>query len=323
MASAVVFWSGHQSSVDRLARSVADRLAQPVAQTGEEGRMMRKKAAVVALAGLALGVSPARAGSIGNAETVALSMIASAGLMSLGCYALALNTEEVDEGYARRGFFVGAAASYARQNFSDSSVVNLVDGELQDNLQQLRETGAFTPNSPPDDPLPGVYTVGLTSLDNDVWAGGGRGGYRCHPYVATELQFERLANFKGSLMETDIPTNDKVRSFDLKLQPLVVTSNAKGYLLTGRYQPYVLGGVGFMRMDAKSFDTTTTPGTIAGFAGHASNLEVRVALRFGAGLDFYVTDNIVMTAEGSYLMPTGKLDGLDYYSFGLGMQYRF
>jgi opacity protein-like surface antigen len=48
-----------------------------------------------------------------------------------------------------------------------------------------------------------------------------------------------------------------------------------------------------------------------------------LALRFGAGLDFYVNRNVVVSAEASYLMPTGKLDGMDYYSFGLGLQYRF
>ena len=46
-------------------------------------------------------------------------------------------------------------------------------------------------------------------------------------------------------------------------------------------------------------------------------------MRLGGGLDFYLTENVVITAEGSYLMPTGKLDGLDYYSFGVGLQYRF
>jgi len=287
--------------------------------------MMLKKAAVVGLAGLALGVAPANADSFGNEATVALTMISGGGVMSLGCMAIALLTEEKDEGYDRRGFFVGASASYARENFSDSSIVGLVGGEVQSNLQLLRGTPIQTdpPTNPPTFIDPGNYTFSVSNLDNDAFGGGGRGGYRCHSYVATELQFEQLANFNASLPETDIPMNDKVRNFDLELETLVFTTNVKGYLLTGRYQPYVLGGVGFMRMETKARDATTTPGPIVGVAAQQSDITVKVALRFGAGLDFYVTDNIVATLEGSYLIPTGELSGLDYYSFGLGLQYRF
>jgi hypothetical protein len=31
----------------------------------------------------------------------------------------------------------------------------------------------------------------------------------------------------------------------------------------------------------------------------------------------------VVSAEASYLLPTGKLEELDYYSIGLGVQFRF
>jgi hypothetical protein len=52
---------------------------------------------------------------------------------------------------------------------------------------------------------------------------------------------------------------------------------------------------------------------------------------------FYITENVLASAEFSYLMPTGKLEDLDYYSMmptgkledldyysiGVGLQYRF
>jgi opacity protein-like surface antigen len=74
-------------------------------------------------------------------------------------------------------------------------------------------------------------------------------------------------------------------------------------------------------MESKARDATG--GTLEGVAPQASDRTVSVAMRFGGGLDFYITENIVATAEGSYLMPTGSLDNLDYYQFGLGLQYRF
>jgi opacity protein-like surface antigen len=290
--------------------------------------MKLKKAAVIGFASLALGVSPAAAGSIGDGSTVALTMVGGGGLMAIGCMAIALLTqdeEEEEEGYDRRGFYLGLSASYARQNFSDSDVVNLVDGELQDNLRLLRGTPVLgdpeeNPPIPPGDR--GVYTFDLLDdMEDDVFGVLGRGGYRCHPYISAELQFEALADFDGTIRENGTPSNDWARNFDLELETLVFTDNLKGHLLTGRTQPFVLLGMGFMRMESKAHDASG--GLISGRAAQASERTVNVAFRYGAGLDFYLTKNVVMSAEGSYLMPLGKLDGLDYYQFGVGLQYRF
>jgi len=284
--------------------------------------MMLKQAAVIGLTAIALGVSPAAADSIGNGSKVALTMAGGGGLVSIGCMAIALLTEddeaeEAEDSYDRRGFFVSLSGSYARENFSDSDVVNLVDGELQENLRLLRGTPVLP--SPPGDP--GVYTFSLVNVDSDTFGATGRAGYRCHPNISGEIQFEALANFDGSLMENGTPSNDSARNFDLELESLVFTNNVKGHLLTGRYQPFALLGLGFMRMESKARDATG--GTIPGRAAQQSERTVEVAFRYGAGLDFYLTPKVVVTAEGSYLMPLGSLSGLDYYQFGLGLQYRF
>jgi len=303
---------------------------------------MLKKTAVVGLAGLLLGVTPAAADSMDNGATVALTMIGGGGVMALGCMAIALLTqddEDEEEGYDRRGFYAGLAPSYARQNFSDSAIVSLVDGEMQDALRSFRGTPA------PDDGDPGAYTFNLDDIDDDVFGFTGRVGYRCHPYISTELQFEWLDDFDGALSENpngitnegvDVP--DTARKFDLELESLVFTTNMKGHLLTGRYQPFVLVnmkghlltgryqpfvlvGLGFMRMESKTRDASG--GAIPGPAPQASDRTVKLAMRFGGGLDFYITENVLANAEISYLMPTGKLDDLDYYSIGVGLQYRF
>ena len=180
---------------------------------------------------------------------------------------------------------------------------------------------------------PGAYTFSFDDIDSDTFGVSGRGGYRCHPYVSAELQFERLSDFDGAISENASGiTNQGIidpadfataRRFDLELESLVFTTNVKGHLLTGRYQPFVLLGVGFMRMESKARDDGTLGNPTLGLAPQASDRIVKVALRFGGGLDFYLTRNVVVSAEASYLMPTGKLDGLDYYSIGLGLQYRF
>ena len=100
-------------------------------------------------------------------------------------------------------------------------------------------------------------------------------------------------------------------SYNGRFESLVFTDNVKGHLLTGRYQPFVLMGVGFMRMEGK----------IPALGFRETNVDV--AMRFGGGLDIYATKKLVVSAEASYLMPTGKLEDLDYYSIGLGVQFRF
>jgi hypothetical protein len=242
---------------------------------------MLKKTAVVGLAGLMLGVSPASADSISDGTTVATSLLAGLGVGSIGCMVLRVLTQDdegEEEGYDRRGFYVALSPSYARENFSNAAV------------DSLRDTSNSVTN--------------LKNNDDDSFGVTGRGGYRCHPYVSAELQFEWLDDFEGAATTA----TGTVRS---KLEPLVMTTNVKGHLLTGRFQPFVLFGGGFMRMEAKALNTSFR------------DTDVDVALRFGGGLDIYATESIVVSVEGSYLMPTGKLDDLDYYSIGLGMQYRF
>jgi len=312
---------------------------------------MLKKAAVVGLAGLVLGASPAAAESIGDGETVALTLIGGGGLLGIGCMAIALLTgddEDDQEGYDRRGIYLAASASYARGNFTDSSIHNLYDGEITDNLRVMR--GIPREKAPLTDPIiildEGIYSTGFGDVDDDDAFGfTGRGGYRCHSRVSVELQAERFDNFgSGSIVETgeaplivqttNGPLVDTLRNFEFDLESLVMTTNVKGHLMTGRYQPFVLAGLGFMRMETKGRDVTpnataTTElcedGAASGpcHAPHLSDRRVEIAMRFGGGLDFYLTKNVVISAEGSYLMPTGKLDGLDYYTFGVGLQYRF
>jgi opacity protein-like surface antigen len=294
--------------------------------SGRREGVMLTKAAAIGMTGLVLGVSPAAADSIGDGTTVVLTMVGGGGAMALGCMAIALLTggDEEDEGYDRRGFYAAMSASYARQNFSDSAVVGLIDGDLQEGLRTYRATA--TPVVPSTNPVtfvdPGYSTFSLGDVEDDLFGFMGRGGYRCHPNISDEIQFERLSYFDGSMMENGTPpVDDSARTYDLELESLVFTSNVKGHLLTGRYQPFVLVGIGFMRMETKARDALG--GTLPGSAPQGSDIEIEFAARFGGGLDFYITQSIVASAEVSYVMPTGKLDNLDYYSFGLGLQYRF
>jgi opacity protein-like surface antigen len=98
----------------------------------------------------------------------------------------------------------------------------------------------------------------------------------------------------------------------------VVTANAKGYLLTGRYQPFLLIGAGAMSADIKVRDPVGLS-----FTAVRSESENVFAMRFGGGIDLYATKNLVVSLEADYVYPFGNLDELEYVTISWGFQYRF
>jgi len=84
---------------------------------------------------------------------------------------------------------------------------------------------------------------------------------------------------------------------------LVVTFQQRSRILTGRWQPFVVGGIGWANV-------TGLPGDkdVAAFA-----------LRFGGGLDYMITKNVSIGLDASFVVIANGLD--DYGSFGLGVRY--
>jgi opacity protein-like surface antigen len=121
-------------------------------------------------------------------------------------------------------------------------------------------------------------------------------GYRLHPNFSAELQGEWLDGFDAQ--------------FGMELEAWAITANGKAHLLTGQIQPFVLVGLGVMHADL------TIPGFLS--AGDED-----FAARFGGGIEFYLTENIVAALDATYVLPAGDLKDLDYVSFGWGLQYRF
>jgi len=188
-----------------------------------------------------------------------------------------------DDDFARNGIYLG---------------VNLAGAwytEMKDDLK--KEIGGLpSPNPFPTETVTVEEPLGL----------GARVGYRFHPHLAAEVQFQWFANAAVQFIDED----ETVTA--IKLETLTFTGNVKGYLLAGRIQPFLLVGVGLMSFDAKDELGRGIRTSGEGFAA-----------RFGAGVDFYVTPNIVAFAEGDYVLPTGKLDGLDHVVWFVGLQYRF
>jgi len=127
------------------------------------------------------------------------------------------------------------------------------------------------------------------------WGFNVRAGYRFHPNFSAELLYEDFFEF-------DVDPYGHVEAWDLMAQ-------AKGYLSTGQVQPYASVGLGVARGEYKD----------SGF----SVRETDFAMRFGGGLDVYITENLYAEVEGAYLLGTGDVDGADVVVVGLGLGYKF
>lgn len=92
---------------------------------------------------------------------------------------------------------------------------------------------------------------------------------------------------------------------------MTFTGNPKAYLPLGRFQPFVLAGVGLGYVEFSGVDRFHRPS------------DTTFAARFGGGFDFYLTDALALQLASSYVLQTGDLDGFDYMSLIAGLQYRF
>ena len=157
-------------------------------------------------------------------------------------------------------------------------------------------------------------TIDAATAQSESTAGANlRVGYRMHPRVAAELQWEWL-------VPTDIALTIKRDTGEFvsddsafEVKSWVVTANLKGYALTtGNLQPFLLVGAGVMKGEADGREIYDFSVEGFSFVG-----------RMGGGLDYYFTPHIVGTVDLTYVLPVGDLSGFPYVSGGLGLQYRF
>jgi opacity protein-like surface antigen len=148
-----------------------------------------------------------------------------------------------------------------------------------------------------EDELPSGFDV------DDPLGLNARAGYRFHPHIAGELEFEWLS--EADIDVSGFGTAATIESF-------AFTANGKLYPLTGRFQPFGLIGLGLLSSELEDE---------VGIGAEVD--ETEFAMRFGAGLDIYITRNFLGSLDFSYVLPTGDLDEVDYIRFGWGFGYRF
>jgi len=205
-------------------------------------------------------------------------------LIAVAVFSSALaHAQEGEPDYARNGAYVSARVTFA------------VPTSLEDPLQ------AFENSRNPPSQSPIVRTDARVGVDGTV-------GYRFHPRVAAEWQVQWINGLSGT-----IDDNQKI----YRGYTIMTGANARGFILTGRFQPFLLLGGGYMQTsvtkDDRRLPDTSTLTSKGGY------------VRFGGGFDAYFTEHWAFTLGADYILAIGD-DGLEEVrnvNVNVGAMYRF
>jgi hypothetical protein len=135
------------------------------------------------------------------------------------------------------------------------------------------------------------------------------GGYRMFKGFASDFEFEYV-----DAIPVDGPPgpNFYVRTFDLawnfRVYPLAWAFAPSSPL--ERVQPYLSAGPSLQWVQIQRIPSGDQDD--GNFAG-----------RLGGGLDLYLSESIVLTADGIYTLGVGDVNDFRYWSLGWGFAYRF
>jgi opacity protein-like surface antigen len=186
------------------------------------------------------------------------------------------------EDFQKTGVYLSGLALYA---------FPMEKGDLEDDANTLFDNSGFGP--------------GTSSDVDDSMGLSAHAGYRLHPRFALEAQFDWLSNIE---VDSDLGTGGDANT-DISVYSL--TGNAKAFLLTGRFQPWIDAGAGWgqSRVDPSGAGT--------------NDRDDSFVMRIGGGVDLYGSPDVALTIETSYVLGTGGLEDLDYLSVGAGLMLRF
>lgn len=250
---------------------------------------------MTAVAAIFLTAGSAQAGAAFDGPAAAGATFGAALVEGIACWTVQLavdgdlEEEEIaDRGddFDRPGWFLGQQGVFARE-----------DIDVEEEEENLRESNA-------------AFPIDFSLKDSNTAGTRTKLGRRCHSRFSVELEVEWLDDFEGKVEEENI---GKVN--DITFSPIVTSINTKGYFLTGRVQPFALFGIGTMFIRTESKNTT-------GDLGLSQDTGLLI-LRFGGGLDYYVTPNWVISGQADYVYSATNLQILNYTSIALGVQYRF
>jgi opacity protein-like surface antigen len=136
------------------------------------------------------------------------------------------------------------------------------------------------------------------------WGGNARFGYRTNEIFAVEGVYEYGDDFGAHQV---VPRGARIRTNSFSV-------NGKLIVPVGRFQPYLMGGVGFLNADADPSiaDRSSWDADGTSFMG-----------RFGGGVDLWATENVALYVDTAYTIPVDEVSDLYHFSLGWGAKYAF
>jgi opacity protein-like surface antigen len=126
-----------------------------------------------------------------------------------------------------------------------------------------------------------------------------RVGMRVTEWASAEIQLEFVDDY--------FP--DERQDF----QTITATVNTRVYPFAGRIQPFAIAGMGIVSSIVDHRDRLSSI--------KQSNADW--GIRAGGGIDFYYTEHVALSLEGTYVFTVGDVKDIDHVSIGLGLLYRF
>jgi len=133
--------------------------------------------------------------------------------------------------------------------------------------------------------------------------GAGFVGYRFGEFFAAEVRYEGFEGF-------DL----KARNGRGQIDGWALTATAKVYPFTGAVQPFLGFGVGGVRFEQRN---------VFNDGSRSRADDSSAAFRFGAGLDVWLNDSVVLNGEAAYLAPIDDDLDLEATILSIGLTYRF
>jgi opacity protein-like surface antigen len=155
--------------------------------------------------------------------------------------------------------------------------------------------------------------------DSRTWTG--QIGYRVNDYLTLELEYEQVDEFDVS-DSVDLGGFTADREGDV--EGWILGLNGKVFpIQSARLRPYLMGGVGYMKAEVDVEDSFNSPGFPKLVFQEFSEDAKGAVLQLGLGLDLQLSDSWFVELEGNYKFGTGDLDGLDFFTVGGTVQFRF
>jgi opacity protein-like surface antigen len=156
--------------------------------------------------------------------------------------------------------------------------------------------------------LGGTFNVGFENFSgtgvfdfDEALGGSARLGSRVHPLFAIEAQYEYTGVFEA-----------EAGGAELELDQHVVTANGKLFLFPGRFEPFLMMGLGYGRADLEASGTLQGSSDGDGFV-----------MRIGAGAQLGLHEALSLAVEGGFVLPSGDLNDVSYFTVSAGLNLHF